>query len=309
MVVSTAIDKYVYVFISPTASGGLQLSSSDYSTFVRHTGDEEVAEEGKLGYARAFMRHFGIRRGFSVFMASEMPPGTGLGSSSSLSVALAKALYALRDEVPPHSEVAEAAAIVEIDKLRMPIGRQDHYSSAHGGLNAIRFNRDGVQVERLSLSAETRARLNACLMMFFTDQSHDSREILQEQTRRSNEQDEPSMEALGAIYAHAEEARQALLSDEPDRLGDIMHRTWLEKKRLAKGITNAAIDAAYEGALAAGALGGKIAGAGGGGFLLLYCPPSRQPAVAGVLQAAGLTRSDFHLDSAGARILVNNAAN
>ena len=100
VVVSASIDKYVYVFISPSAGGSLQLSSSDYSTFIRHSGLEEVAESGKLSYARAFMRRFGVRGGYSVFMASEMPPGTGLGSSSSLAVALTKALATLQDDVP-----------------------------------------------------------------------------------------------------------------------------------------------------------------------------------------------------------------
>jgi D-glycero-alpha-D-manno-heptose-7-phosphate kinase len=308
MVVSAAIDKYTYVFISPNGSGGLQLSSSDYSTFVRHSGGEEVAEAGKLSYARAFMRRFGIRAGYSVFMASEMPPGTGLGSSSSLAVALAKALAAIQDDLPEKAAVAEIAAQVEIDHLHMPIGRQDHYTAAHGGINAITFSAGGVAVEPLTINEATRAWLMDSLMLFFTEQSHESREILSEQSRRSQEDDE-AIVALHEIRDHAEEVREAFLSDEPQRLGEIMHRTWLAKKRLAPGITNDHIDAAYEAANAAGATGGKIAGAGGGGFLLLVCPSGRQGDVSKEMGKLGLTRSDFHFDSSGARILVNNAAN
>ena len=308
-VVSASIDKYVYVFITRTGHRSLQLSSSDYSTFVRHSGDDEVAEAGKLSYARAFMRNFGIRAGYSVFMASEMPPGTGLGSSSSLSVALVKALYALRDEMPSKLEIAEKAATVEIDSLKMPIGRQDHYSSAHGGINAISFSAAGIEVEPLQISESTRERLSGSLLMFFTEQSRESRDILSEQTRRSRDQDPETVRALHHIHEHALEAREALLEGQPDRIGDIMHRSWAEKKRLAPGISSKSIDEAYEAALDAGALGGKIAGAGGGGFLLLYCPLPRQGEVTRQLEARGLTRSDFHLDSGGARVLMNNASN
>ncbi|HEV3232595.1 MAG TPA: GHMP kinase, partial [Candidatus Dormibacteraeota bacterium] len=166
MVVSTSIDKYVYVFISPNGFGSLQISSSDYSTFFRHAGGEEVEEEGKLRYARAFLRHFGVRAGYSLFMASEMPPGTGLGSSSSLSVALTKALAALRGDVLSKDDVALQASSIEIDKLKMPIGRQDHYASAFGGINAIHFGREEITVESLRVSAATRRWLEDSLMIF-----------------------------------------------------------------------------------------------------------------------------------------------
>src|ERR1700694_3856917 len=125
MVVSTAIDKYVYVFVSPNGHGSLQVSSADYSTFIRHEGGEEMPEDGRLRYARAFLREFGMRAGHSVFIASEMPPGSGLGSSSALSVALIKALSALQDQLPAKGQVAERAAEVEIKRLQMPIGKQD----------------------------------------------------------------------------------------------------------------------------------------------------------------------------------------
>jgi len=308
MVVSTAIDKYVYVIVSPNGRDSLQISSSDYSTFIRHSGDEEVAEGGKLRYARAFVREFGIRSGYSIFMASEMPPGTGLGSSSSLAVAMTKALAALNDDILPKAEVARLAAEVELGRLNMPIGLQDQYAAAFGGLNAIRFSADGVEVEPLAISDKTRAWLDESIMLFFTHQSRESHEILEEQRDRSQDGDPFTIAALHAIRGHAEEMREALLAGEPDRLGDIMHRSWLEKKKLAKGITNGEIDAAYQEALEAGASGGKIAGAGGGGFLMLVCPPDRHAGVCRALEERGLVRADFHLDSSGARILVNNAA-
>jgi D-glycero-alpha-D-manno-heptose-7-phosphate kinase len=307
MVVSTAIDKYVYVFITPTGAESLQISSSDYSTFFRHEGGGEVAEEGNLRYARAFLRHYGIRRGYSIFIASEMPPGTGLGSSSSLAVALTKALAALGDDVLSNHEVARVASQIEIGKLKMPIGRQDHYAAAFGGINAIHFSSEGIRVEPLPLSDRSRRWLTESVMLFFTQEAHQSNVILAEQDHRNRAHDSDALSALAQIRSHADEARRAVLADEPQALGEIMHRSWQEKKRLARGVSNRAIDTAYDEALDAGALGGKIAGAGGGGFLMLLCNRDKQKAVSRALEARGLTRTDFHLAQAGARILVNNA--
>ena len=293
MVVSMAIDKYVYVFISPNSNGSLHISSSDHSTFFRHSGETELAADGRLRYARAFMREFGIRSGYSVFIASEMPPGTGLGSSSSLAVALTKALTALDDRVPDRDHVAERAADVEMHRLNMPIGKQDHYASAYGGLNAIYFGGDGIRVERLAVSERTRRWLQGSLLAFFTEQSRDSDSILAEQRDRSARHDPEVIDALHTIKGHAEEARRALLEDEPELLGDILHRTWAQKKHLAHGVSNPLIDQAYSAALECGALGGKIAGAGGGGFLMLVCPADKQPAVTRALEGLGLHRADF----------------
>ncbi len=308
MVVSTAINKYVYVIVTSSSHDSLQVSSSDYSTFLRHSGGEEVAEAGKLRYARAFLREFGIRTGYSIFMASEMPPGTGLGSSSALAVALVKALAALGGEVPNKAEVAELACRVEIEQLKMPIGKQDQYASAFGSVNAIHFSADDVKVEALAISQRTRDWLSQSILLFFTEQSHESAEILSEQRHRTAEHDPDTLNALHEIKEHAVEAREALLTDAPDRLGDIMHRSWLAKKRVATGISNERIDSAYDAAIKAGALGGKISGAGGGGFLMLACDAACQDSVTTAMEHHGLVRADFHLETSGARILVNNAA-
>jgi D-glycero-alpha-D-manno-heptose-7-phosphate kinase len=307
MVVSTAIDKYVYVLCSKNGFDSLQISSSDYSTFVRHEGGGEIEPEGKLRYARAFLRESGIRSGYSVFMASEMPPGTGLGSSSALAVALTKAFGALHDELPPKAEVAERAASVELGKLEMPIGKQDQYASAFGGLNAIYFSGQGVEVEPLKVGEATREWLSRSILIFFTEQAHNSAEILTEQQRRS-EQDADTINALHEIKGHAKDARRALLEGQPERLGEIMHRGWLAKRKLAQGITNELIDRAYADALKAGALGGKIAGAGGGGFLMLVVPEERRADVSRRMATHGLVQSDFHFESVGARVLVNSDA-
>jgi D-glycero-alpha-D-manno-heptose-7-phosphate kinase len=308
MVVSTAIDKYVYVFVSQNGHGSLQVSSADYSTFIRHEGAGKLPEDGQLRYARMFLREFGVGPGHSVFIASEMPPGSGLGSSSALSVALTKGLSALNDKLPSKQQIAERAADIEIGRLQMPIGKQDHYASAFGGMNAIYFFAHGTEVEPLEVSDKTRTWIERSVLLFFTELQHNSSQILEEQKQRSREDDPEAIAALHRIKDHAQEARQVLLDGEPERLGEIMRRSWTEKKKLARGVTNRRIDSAYEDALESGALGGKIAGAGGGGFMMLVCPPDAEEAVSRAMRDHGFGRSDFHADFSGTRILVNNLA-
>jgi D-glycero-alpha-D-manno-heptose-7-phosphate kinase len=307
MVVSAAIDKYFYVFISPNGNGSLQVSSANYQTFIRHSRELPIPMDGELRHARAILNEFGIQSGYSLFLASEVPPGTGLGSSSAAAVALLKAISTLKGAMPSKSELAELACRMEQGLLGMPIGKQDQYASAFGGINAITFSSHRVDVEPLVLSPKVRDELQRSVMLFLTTLSHDSSQILQEQGANMERADPTVVESLHAIRASAEEVREVLERGELHRLGPILHATWEYKKRLANGITTREIDHAYERALEAGASGGKIVGAGGGGFLLLYCDPARQRAVSEGLEQLGLVRLDFHFDQVGARVLVNNA--
>src|SRR5205085_3558888 len=180
---------------------------------------------------------------------------------------------------------------------------QDQYASAFGGLNSITFTAAGVQVEPLRVTPDCQRALEAWSMLFYTGSTHDSARILREQQDRMRDPGRSNLEALHEIKAAACAVREVLLAERPERVGAILDGAWQAKKRLSDGITNASIDRAYEAAIASGALGGKIAGAGGGGFLLVYCPPHRQPAVTAALHRLGLVRVDFHLEFGGARVL------
>jgi len=305
MVVSATIDKYVYVTLTPNGLSSLQISSADYSTFVRCEADDSGLDAAELRYARTLLRVFGVRAGLAVFTASEVPPGNGLGSSSALTVALTRALSALQDGHIDGSVIAELAAQTEIEQLGMPIGKQDHYAASLGGLNAFHFSQSGVEVEPLVIEEHTRRRLSEWLLLYWTGQSHNSARILAEQSWRSGA-DTATVASLHRIKGHAEEVRRALLDGRIEALGEILHRTWMDKKRLARGISTLAIDAAYEAARAAGATGGKITGAGGGGFLMIVCPPERCTEVDQALGLHGLRRLDFHLESEGTRVLVDD---
>jgi D-glycero-alpha-D-manno-heptose-7-phosphate kinase len=305
LVVSAAINKYFYVIISPDGNGPLEISSADYQMLLRHNPSIPVDADSDLKHVRTLLNHFGITKGYSIFLASQVPPGTGLGSSSALAVALSKAIATIRSQPLNNAQIAETACLVELDILKMPIGRQDQYAAAFGGINRIRFERDGVKVDPLRLSDDTLNGLRDRLLLFFTKISHDSSHILQEQTRSN--QNGSNLEPLHEIKRLALEMGDALETGHLDRVGAILHESWERKKRLAKGISTGSIDGAYEAALKKGASGGKITGAGGGGFLLLYCEPEKHTPVIAEMEHRGLVPMSFDFDFAGARVLVNHS--
>ncbi|MDI7278252.1 MAG: GHMP kinase [Anaerolineae bacterium] len=308
MVVSAAIDKYFYVFLNVGGYEGLQISSADYHTFYHQGPEARFIWDGDLALPRTVLHHFGVDRGLSVFLASEVPPGTGLGSSSTVAVALIKALSTLCGQSLTPREVAELACTVEIDRMGMPIGKQDQYAAAFGGVNAITFSREGVDVEPVRARPETLSALERNILLFFTGTARNSADILSRQ-RDSSARDEPRViESLHAIKAMAKETLRCLETGDLERYGQLLHASWQRKKELAPGISNPQIDECYEAALRAGAAGGKITGAGGGGFLMLYCEPPYRDAVTRTLEARGLRRMEFRFDRSGARILVRSRA-
>ena len=308
-VVSTAIDKYFYVVLNVTEDDSLQISSSDYRTFYRHDGEEPVLWDGDLRLPRAILNHFGIKSGLSMFLASEIPPGTGLGSSSSVAVAIIKAVGTAMGNTMSKHQLAEIACHIEIEKLGEPIGKQDQHAAAFGGLNWMEFTREEVLVEPLNVSPDVRMALEHNLLSFFTGSSRNASEILQRQTRNSKRQEASVIEALHRVKAMAYEVRQALEQGDLRTFGALLDENWAQKKRFASGITNPRIDQAYETAKDAGALGGKISGAGGGGFLLLYCEPDKQESVTRALDRHGFKRMDYRFDHTGARVLMNAGLN
>jgi D-glycero-alpha-D-manno-heptose-7-phosphate kinase len=306
LVVSTSISKYFYVFANLNGVDSAQISSSDYHTYFRQRAGAPLLFEGDLALPRAFLHQFGIDSGISLFLASEVPPGTGLGSSSTVSVALSKALGAVCGMSLTNYDLAELASYVEIEKLGMPIGRQDQYAAAFGGLNAIYFSSEGVRVERVWMNPEVESTLEKRILLFFTGSTRRAAEILQNQQASTRQHDSGTLESLHRIKRMAEETLELLQAGDLTGFGEMLDRSWQAKKRLAKGISNPQIDHWYELARATGATGGKITGAGGGGFLMLYCEEATQDDVTTVLEAEGLVRMDFHFDRGGAVILMDS---
>jgi len=304
-VLSTTIHKYFYVVLNVSEQSALQITSSDYRTFYRHQPGEPLLWDGDLSLPRAVLQHFDVQHGVSMFLASEVPPGTGLGSSSAVTVALVKAISTACGERLMPAQLAELACQIEIEKLSKPIGVQDQYAAAFGGVNWMTFDSSGVQITPFEMPPQAFDQLEANLLLMFTGAAHDSAEILKHQRKSSKDNDPKVIDALQGVHALALEARDVLLRGEVDKFGALLDRAWQNKKKFAPGVTNERIDRAYQIARHNGALGGKIAGAGGGGFLILYCDDGAKLRVEAALAEEGLRRMDFCFEADGARVLFN----
>jgi D-glycero-alpha-D-manno-heptose-7-phosphate kinase len=305
MVVSAAITHYCGVQVRRPANGGFTLTSRDYDVDERFPPGAvpPVAEPLALPKAALawFEPHGLAERGAELVLSATVPPGSGLGASSAMAVALAAALGAYLDTPLGPAELAETASALEIERLGQPIGLQDHYASAFGGLNCITFEPGRVHVEPLGLAPGAAVALNERLLLFWTGCTRDSATILHQQ--RADSRSQPAVvEGLHRIKALAAQMRAALCEADLDRFGRLLHQGWEEKRRLSRRITSPAIDGWYAAARDAGALGGKIAGAGGGGYLLLYCPTERQPALRDMMQRCGLAELAFDFDYGGVQV-------
>lgn len=293
-VLSSAIDKYVFVIIKARFDDKIRVGYTR-TEMVDHV--DEVQHE----LVREALRLTGIHRGVEIATMADIPAqGSGLGSSSAVTVGLLNAMYVYTRRMQTAETLAREACRIEIEILGKPIGIQDQYIAAYGGLRFLRFHADGsVTVEELDLDPGVKRRLNQNLMLFWTGIQRNASDILAEQKAQMDDH----MPYLREVKALALEARACLLAGEIDELGRILHRNWELKKRFASKITNPQIDDMYATALRAGALGGKIAGAGGGGFLLLYCPRERQADVRAALH--GFRELPFHLESDGTKVIFN----
>ncbi len=315
LVVSTTIGYHVYTILSPGPSDEIQIISADHRPASQPAVCEDLIWNRDLRLPKAITNYFNVRDGVTIFLAPQVPPGTGLGSSGSVAVSMIKALAFWCGLDLGSAEVGELACYIEIDKMGMPVGKQDQYAAAFGGLNCITFSRDGVNVEPLHISAPTREALENGLMLFFTGTSSQSSTILRHQQEASQKGDRETIRRLDAIKALAREIQTALQRGDIASFGELLHRSWLEKRQLVEGITNPFLDQCYRTARQHGATGGTVTGAGGGGFLMLYCPEEQQGAVTEALAEAGLQRWPFALERGGVQVMratswsQNHAAN
>ena len=294
-VVSTAIDKYVYVTVSRKFDHALRVSYSS-------TEEVESATQLKHPIVREGMSMLGLKGGLEITSVADIPSrGTGLGSSSSFAVGLMHALHAIEGRHVSAEQLAEEACRIEIEKCGEPIGKQDQYAAAYGGLNYIQFLRDGsVHVEPIAMPRDIRENLNNHFIMFYTGITRSASDILAGQSKALSDKGQKA-EAMHCMVALAKELRQELCQGNFDAMGRILHENWLLKQSLTEGITSGQINAWYQRAIEAGALGGKLLGAGGGGFLLFYAPPDVHAAVKYALP--DLRSVPFSTEPRGSRII------
>jgi D-glycero-alpha-D-manno-heptose-7-phosphate kinase len=307
MVVSATINKYIYGIVSKNFDTTFQVISADYRTILSMPteGPPHASSGIELKLCRVIYEHFNVRMPLNVFIASEVPPGTGLGSSSTTSVTLCNIFSTLIGQIMSKAELAETAYAIETQRMEAPIGKQDQYAAAVGGLNCFEFTESGVRITPLRMRATTIRALERRLMLFYTGATRQAREILQEQRARSEQSSGRTIDALHQIKALGWRIKDALEAGELDTFGELLDESWQHKKQLANNVSTPFIDEVYAQARKHGALGGKITGAGGGGFLMLYCPEDRQADVRVALESRGLQQMRCAFEFEGSRVLLH----
>jgi D-glycero-alpha-D-manno-heptose-7-phosphate kinase len=293
-VLSTSIDKYMYI------------SSHRYfhkdQIQVKYSRTETVQNINDLQHPllREALRLTGISGGIEISSIADIPSGTGMGSSSAFTVGLLHNLYAINRKFISHDKLASEACKIEIDILKEPIGKQDQFAAAFGGLNIIYFNQDGsVKVEPLYISNEIYQQLQENLIMFYVGNQRKASDILSEQKKNASKDDK--FNALKQMVGYVFDLRDVLYSGQLNDFGKLLHENWILKQKLASKISNSEIDEIYSAGIASGATGGKLLGAGGGGFMLFYCEKPHQIKLKETLKQ--YRTIDFKFERDGSKII------
>jgi len=296
-VLSTAINKCIFVIVK---------ERFDNLIYVNYSIKEiaQSPDEVKNALVREALKMTQVVGAVEITNLADIPTtGTGLGSSSAFTVALLQALYAHRGETKTAEMLAQEACQIEIDILGAPIGKQDQYITAYGDIRFITFSNEDIKVENIELPAAERRRLDDNLLLFYTGVAREANVILDEQLAEQEANIKDNLDILREMTNLAYKAKDAIASAEFDAFGEIMHSGWMLKKQMASKITNGLINEMYNVARKAGAIGGKVTGAGGGGFILLYCPSSRQEDVR--LALSSFRELPFHFERDGCKVIFN----
>jgi D-glycero-alpha-D-manno-heptose-7-phosphate kinase len=294
-VLSAAIDKYVYIGVNRTFT-------DDY--FIKYSQLERVSDLDKIEHPifREVLTLLNVDKSIEIVSMADIPAGTGLGSSGSFTVGLIRALYAHRREHIGASDLAELACDIEINRLNEPVGKQDQYIASFGGLSCFEFRKDGsVDVEPLALSLSTLHDLELNLVLFFTGYSRSASGILKDQSDKSTAGDSDMRKNLDETQALGRQIKLVLEQGSAEQFGYLMNEHWQRKRRRSVGMSNPTIDELYELGMANGAVGGKLVGAGAGGFLMFYASDAGK--LRDVFRQRGLEEVVFRFDHDGSTIL------
>ena len=299
---NVTIDRYVHCSIEPSEGPVVTVTSLDYNQATSFQVNQIPVYDGNLDLVKAVLARVNPswRRGLSMLLQADAPPGSGLGTSSAIVVAAILALGRLLGVYLPAEQAAALAYQVEREDLGIVGGFQDQYAASYGGFNWMEFSADGVRVEPVPLSPATRYELEFKLLLWYTGHTRLSAGILAEQVGNYQAGRAETVAGLHRMKALAADMRQALMRGACDEFGALLDASWLAKRLLASPITNPRIDELYAAARSAGALGGKLLGAGGGGFLLLYVPETERRRVMDALaRFPGTIGSAVHFDLGG----------
>ncbi len=298
-IIGSTINKYAYCSIVPREDDQIIVHSLDYDMTVKYNTNENYVYDGKLDLVKAALKAMDIRQGCEVFLQCDAPPGSGLGTSSTIMVALLSAMARWKGISMDSYALADLAYQVEREDLKIDGGYQDQYLAAFGGFNFIEFHgRNNVVVNPLRIRKEILNELQYNLLLCYTGKIHVSANIIKDQVE--NYTKEEPFRAMCEVKALAYAMKDELLKGNLLTFGKLLDYGWQSKKKMSDKITNPQVDALYEEAKKAGAVGGKLLGAGGGGYLLIYCPYNAKHEVAAHLEAAGGQLADWNFELRGA---------
>lgn len=301
VVLSTTIDKYAYATLIPRQDKEMRIQSLDYDIMAKYDLDEELVYDGKLDLVKAVIRNMNTdnSQGVELFIHSDAPPGSGLGSSSTMVVALIGAFKQWLRRPMTDYEIAELAYHIEREDLGIKGGMQDQYAATFGGFNFIEFFGSTTVVNPLRIRPDILNELQYLLLLCYTGKRRLSAQILDTQINAYVQKREEVVRALDELKAITIDMKNALLQGRLNSFGDLLHHAWENKKKLASQITNPQIDEMYEVARKHGALGGKILGAGGGGYLLVFCQFDKKHIIAEQLEKLGGQVVEFAFEYQG----------
>jgi D-glycero-alpha-D-manno-heptose-7-phosphate kinase len=299
-ILSAAINKYLYIYVNrPAADDFIRVK---YSRYEQVSSPDEVQHD----LVRPALKVLNINGSLEIVSMADIPAGTGLGSSGTYLVALLTALYELKREKVPVQALAEQACYIEMNLASHPVGKQDHYVAAFGGLICLDIGNDGrVKVSPLDVSITTVEEFRNSVLLFYTGITRPSRDILNAQEQDTQHGSAIVVDSLHRTKELGYRIKEALEQGDLERFGLLLDEHWQNKKRRSDKISDPRIDRWYEIAKENGALGGKIMGAGGGGFFMLYCPNNHKAQMRRALAAAGLREMSYDFDFEGAKVLVN----
>ncbi len=299
-ILGSTINKYAYCSIVPREDDQIVVHSLDFDMTVKYNTNENYVYDGKLDLVKAALKAMEIKAGCEVYLQSDAPPGSGLGTSSTVMVAMLIAMARWKGIMMDGYRLADLAFQVEREDLKIAGGYQDQYAATFGGFNFIEFHgRNDVVVNPLRIKKEILHELQYNLLLCYTGNVHVSANIIKDQVKNYEKKD--GFEAMCEVKALAYAMKDELLKGNLNTFGKLLDYGWESKKRMSSKITNPQVDQLYEEAKKAGALGGKLLGAGGGGYLLVYCPYNVRHKVAERLEAAGGQLTDWNFELRGAQ--------
>jgi D-glycero-alpha-D-manno-heptose-7-phosphate kinase len=297
--VAAAIDQYVFVAANRRFYPTIRLAYSQTETV-------DSVDQIQHRIFREALRLTGIAKGIELISVADVPSNSGLGSSSTFTVALLNALHAFKREFVSSERLAEEACKIEIEILGEPIGKQDQYISAYGGVTAFTFHTDGsVHAERLPVREEVLDELQSNLIIFYTGIERAASQVLAQQKATITKNTDDGVNRMHRIKQLGYDTKKLLLDGTIDAYGELLHEHWTNKRKLASNMTDSVIDEHYDAARKAGAIGGKLMGAGGGGFFMFYARPAERRRIYETMVARGLRPLRFHFDHDGAKIVAN----